>query len=76
MKTFTYTVHIEKDSESGLYIGMIPSLPGAHTQAPDLETLHDNLKEVIQLCPEELSEEELMSAESRFVEISQISVQR
>lgn len=30
--------HIERDSETGLYVGVVPEIPGAHTQA---ETLDD-----------------------------------
>lgn len=30
---FTFTAQIEKDAETGLYLGYIPNLPGAHTQA-------------------------------------------
>ena len=46
---FTFTAHIEKDSETGFYIGYIPSLPGAHTQAETLDELHGNLEEVATL---------------------------
>ena len=28
-----FTANIEKDSETGYYIGVIPAVPGAHTQA-------------------------------------------
>ncbi len=34
---FTFTAHIERDPETGLYIGYIPSLPAAHTQAETLD---------------------------------------
>jgi predicted RNase H-like HicB family nuclease len=72
MKTkYNFTAQIEKDKETGLYIGMVPNLPGAHTQAASLDELQDNLKEVIELCLEELSPDELDSL-SEFVGFQQI----
>ena len=71
---YTFTAHIEKDLESGLYIGYIPSLPGAHTQAETLDELHRNLEEVTSLCLEELSENDLNRIESEFVGTHQVMV--
>jgi predicted RNase H-like HicB family nuclease len=51
MKTFT--AYVEKDEETGLYIGIVPGIPGAHTQAATLDELQNNLKEVLELCLEE-----------------------
>ena len=45
--------YIEKDPETGLYVGFVPGIPGAHTQAETLDELQINLKEVIELCLEE-----------------------
>ncbi len=59
MTTYQFTAQIEKDKSSGLYVGSVPSLPGAHTQGATLDELQENLKEVIELCLEELSQEEL-----------------
>ena len=36
-------------------MGTVPGIPGAHTQAPTLDELRDNLKEVLELCLEEYS---------------------
>ena len=56
MKTnFQFTAQIEKDRETGLYIGLVPNLPGAHTQATTLDELRNNLKEGIALCLEEVA---------------------
>ncbi len=55
MNQYQFTAHIEKDKETGYYIGYIPGLPGAHTQAESLDELHKNLEEVTLLCLEELS---------------------
>ena len=73
MKTYQFTAQIEKDKETGLYIGIVPNLPGAYTQAASLDELQSNLKEVIELCLEELSPEEL-SEFSEFIGFQQISV--
>ena len=52
------TAFIEKDPETGLYVGIIPGLHGAHTQGETLDELQRNLKEVAELCLEEMSQEE------------------
>ena len=31
--------HTERDSETGLYVGVVPEIPGAHTQAETLDDL-------------------------------------
>ncbi len=50
----TVTAYIEKDLETGLYVAIVPGIPGAHTQAETLDELQDNLKEVLDLCLEEM----------------------
>lgn len=59
MRTLNITANFERDPETGLYMGMVPSMPGAHTQVQSLDELQVNLKEVIALCMEEMSEEEI-----------------
>ncbi len=49
----TFTAYVEWDPETNLYIGFVPGLVGAHTQASTLDELQKNLKEVIELCLEE-----------------------
>jgi predicted RNase H-like HicB family nuclease len=49
----TFTAYVEWDSATGLYVGSVPGLPGAHTQAATLDELQANLREVIELCLEE-----------------------
>ena len=71
--SYQFTAQIERDKETGLYLGIVPNLPGAHTQAASLDELQANLKEVIALCLEELSAEEL-SELSEFIGFQQISV--
>jgi predicted RNase H-like HicB family nuclease len=51
----TFTAYIEWCPETKLYVGIIPSIPGAHSQGATFDELHDNLKEVVELCLEELN---------------------
>lgn len=48
-----FTAVIEKCKSSGLYVGYIPGLPGAHSQAETLDELNNNLKEVVELILED-----------------------
>ena len=50
MKTFTAVV--ERDAATGLLVGYVPGLPGAHTQAETLDELRANLQEVLALVLE------------------------
>ncbi len=61
MKNYQFIAQVERDNETKMYIGRIPNLPGVHTQAATLDELNENLKEVITLCLEEMTEEELSS---------------
>jgi predicted RNase H-like HicB family nuclease len=70
MKTFT--AYVEMDTESGLYIGVIPGIQGAHTQAATLEELQHNLKEVLELCLEEYGSQ--LEEPPKFVGLQQIEV--
>ena len=45
MKTFS--VVVEKCFQTGLYVGYVPGLLGAHTQAETLDELRKNLCEVL-----------------------------
>ena len=49
----TYTAVVERCSDTGFYVGYVPGLPGAHTQAESLDELNKNLKEVIELVLED-----------------------
>lgn len=51
--TKTFTAYVEWDSETELYVGIVPGVRGAHTQAATLDELRQNLKEVLELCLEE-----------------------
>ena len=41
------TVVIERDPESGWYVGSVAELPGCYTQAPTLAELRENVVEAI-----------------------------
>jgi predicted RNase H-like HicB family nuclease len=70
MKTFT--AYIEWDPETKLYVGIVPGIPGAHTQGATLDELQTNLKEVLALCLEEYtgSTDDL----PRFMGLQQIEI--
>lgn len=68
-----FTAHIEKDIESGYYIGTIPAVPGAHTQAKTLDELAIRLKEVLELCIESMTDEEKKDI-PQFIGTQQISI--
>lgn len=48
-----FTAIIEKCSETGLYVGLVPGFPGAHTQGESLDELQSNLQEVITMLMDE-----------------------
>jgi len=66
MKEYQFIVQIERDKETGLYVGYIPNLPGAHTQGETLDELHINLKEVAELVIESLNADEIVVLENEF----------
>ena len=49
MKSYPYTVVIERDPETGWLVGEVVELPSCYTQAPDMATLEANIREVVEL---------------------------
>lgn len=49
----TFTAVVEKCADTGFYVGYVPGLPGAHTQADTLDELNDNLREVLEVILED-----------------------
>ncbi|HYK03121.1 MAG TPA: type II toxin-antitoxin system HicB family antitoxin [Thermoanaerobaculia bacterium] len=49
----TFTAVIERDAETGLFVGFVPGFPGAHTQGETLDELSANLREVIEMLLED-----------------------
>ncbi len=70
MKTFT--AYVEWDPETKLYVGIVPGIPGAHTQGATLDELHQNLEEVLELCLEEYEGD--FEDLPRFVGLQQVEI--
>ena len=68
MKEFTAIV--EKDPDTGFYVGYVPGFPGAHSQAESLDELNKNLQEVIEM----LLEDGDPRIEGEFIGTQRISV--
>lgn len=66
----TYDVVIERDSDTGLFVGYVPGWPGAHTQGEDVDEVQRNLQEVLAMLLEDGQPE----LESEFVGVRQIQV--
>jgi predicted RNase H-like HicB family nuclease len=66
----SFNVVVERDPETGLYIGSVPGWPGAHSQGATLDELEKNLHEVISM----LLEDGEPKLESEFVGIQTIRV--
>ena len=64
-----FYVFIERD-EDGYYVGEVPQLKACYSQGETIDELMDNIKEVIELCLEEDSEE----SRSEFVGIQKIVI--
>lgn len=61
---------IERDIETGLLVGSVPGLPGAHTQGDTVEEVRRNLAEVIEL----LRSEGELRMESEFIATTPLMV--
>ena len=70
--THTFTAYIEYDPETKLYVGIVPGITGAHTQGATLDELRDNLREVLELCLEQLGD--TVDDLPRFVGVQQIEI--
>ena len=66
-----YTAVVERDSETGLYVGYVPGFPGAHSQGESLDELNRNLREVIGM----LLEDGEPVLETEFVGIQTVQLQ-
>jgi predicted RNase H-like HicB family nuclease len=65
----TFTAVVERDSDTGLFVGYVPGFAGAHSQGETLDELNQNLREVVSMLLED-GEPEL---EAEFVGIQMIS---
>lgn len=66
----TFDVIIERDPDTGLFVGSVPGWPGAHSQGETREELERNLREVIPM----LLEDGDPQLESEFVGLQPIRV--
>ena len=66
----TFKMVVERDLDTGLYVGSVPGWPGAHSQGENLTELRRNLQEVVKML---LSDGEAR-LESDFIGIRTIQV--
>jgi predicted RNase H-like HicB family nuclease len=65
----TFTAVVERDTDTGLFVGYVPGFSGAHSQGATLDELNQNLSEVVAMLLED-GEPEL---DAEFVGIQTIS---
>ena len=56
MKNKEFYVVIERDEE-GIYVGEVPQLKACYSQGETIDELMHNIREVIELCLEEMEED-------------------
>ena len=61
---------IERDPETGLFVGFVPGFAGAHSQGATLDELNANLREVISM----LLEDGEPVLESEFIGVQNVAV--
>lgn len=66
----TFNMVVERDPDTGLFVGSVPGWPGAHRQGRTMDELHRNLQEVIAM----LLEDGEPQIESEFVGVQTIRV--
>ena len=66
----TYSAVIQRDPDTGLFVGSVPGFPGAHSQGETLDELNANLREVIEM----LLEDGEPKLESEFVGVQNVAV--
>jgi len=65
-----FNVIVERDPDTGIFVGTVPGWPGAHSQGTTLEELEKNVHEVIEM----LLEDGDPNLESEFVGLQTIRV--
>jgi len=66
----TYNMVVERDPQTGLYVGYVPGWPGAHSQGATIDELQANLREVVLM----LLEDGEPKLESEFVGVQTLRV--
>jgi predicted RNase H-like HicB family nuclease len=67
MKNKEFYVVIKRD-EDGMYIGEVPQLKACYSQGETIDELITNIKEVIEMCLEELEEGSI----TEFIGVSKV----
>src|SRR5204862_8130992 len=49
----SFTAVIERDADTGLFVGYVPGWPGAHSQGATIDELRQNLEEVVAMLLED-----------------------
>jgi predicted RNase H-like HicB family nuclease len=65
-----FNMVVERDPDTGLYVGYVPGWPGAHTQGASLDELQTNLREVVLM----LLEDGDPKLESEFIGVQTLRV--
>jgi predicted RNase H-like HicB family nuclease len=65
-----FSAVIERDPDTGLFVGFVPGFPGAHSQGATLDELNLNLREVIAM----LLEDGEPILESEFIGVQNVAV--
>jgi len=66
----SFNVVVERDPDTGFYVGHVPGWPGAHSQAESIDELQANMKEVVAM----LLEDGEPRLESEFIGVHTIRV--
>ncbi len=69
MRNKEFYVVIERD-EDGIYVGEVPQLKACYSQGETIDELMQNIREVIELCLEEIEEE----STTEFIGIQKVVV--
>jgi len=66
----SFSIVVERDPNTELYVGYVPGWPGAHSQGTTLDELRTNLQEVLAM----LLEDGEPHLESEFIGVQTIQV--
>lgn len=75
MTYYNFKVLIEPDETSG-FVVECPQLKGCYSQGDTLDEALDNIKEVIDMCLEELEEQKQVIAFSKNILVTDVMVAR
>ncbi len=76
MRVYEYSAIVEFDPEAQRFVGYVPALRGAHTEADTLEELRVRLEEVVQLILEVMAEQGSPEAAETVIGLEKVVVQR